>query len=214
MIDLINTENLEWYIFADGKDEAKTISQTMQEMNIDQETQCLEIASGSICNIFRINEHLAKLIISTRELKEYQLYAKEKDCKVAFPVGPQSAKALIGNIHLGKHNPSYKKLADTIGRAKHMYDAKRVVEMTALKEMSASKKGQRTFKIYDLVESYEEEKPKLMDLVGFDKVVHDYLCQKSYVLRVEKRKGKYQLIAVSYPAVHTAHELRSIPFPE
>lgn len=217
MNNKIETENMEWFVHTADTPESEIISLNMRKMNLDTETECLEIVSDFICSIFRIDAHLANLIITNPKLKNYQLYAKEKISKVAFPVGPVSAKFLLG-LCLGKElalKPvTFDLLVENVERARYKHQGKKLFELTVLMENSAKKKGFRTFKIFDLIEKYKKGNLKPKDLIGADKVVYDYLCQKSYVLEVKRRNDKFELRAISWPKVHVAMKLRSLKIPE
>lgn len=210
MTDEINTTDMEWFVYTANSTEAQIITTSMRQKNLDTETQCIEIPSGINCNIFRVDNHLANLIITNSDLKEYQLYAKEKIAKSAFPVGRQSAKILLGLTNsddIRKDPLTFRQLVEIVERARYMHQGKKLFELTVYMEESAKRKGFRTFKVYDLVEKYEKGNLKLSDLIGTDKVVYDYLCQKSYVFAIKKRNGKHHLRAISWPKVHTRHKL-------
>jgi hypothetical protein len=202
----IDIDKASWFVFADGSMESKKISSIMSVLQISQETECLTTVTSpsSICNIFRITKHAASLIISDREMKQYQLYFREEIegfPKIAIPIDPESATWLLEIRQPDEKSKTYKNLINKILHAKYGNEVGRLLSAIGLKEITYANKGIRTFKACDLLEKYKKM-PTVAKLIGVDKVTYDYLSSKSYVLQVRKRLKQYSLWVVSYPKVH------------
>lgn len=209
----IKTKGGNWFAFAGGSLESKRIAQCILDVGgLGTETECIQTYFSYVTNVFRLDAHMVQLILSNKELCEYELYFREKNHKYAFPVGPISAKWLLGIVEVDTTSDVYRDLVRVRDRAMYMEPAQDLVNTIAEREISARKNKLKTFKVCDLFEEYLG-RVTLADLKGLDRVIMDYFSEKSYTFTIRNRRGKHELYVRSYPSVHVSHDLPIIKRP-